>query len=91
MGKTTVDKGEGNNDDDDADADAYADYNNNDRESINPYEEKVEDDSTNMPSHIPDVSQISVRYGYVLFGAPDQGQTLDVFQRSDDLSSLVRR
>ena len=29
-----------------------------------------------------DVSQFSVLYGYVLFGAPDQGQTLDVY-RSD--------
>ncbi len=29
-----------------------------------------------------DVSQFSVRYEYVLFGAPDQGQTLDVY-RSD--------
>jgi hypothetical protein len=30
----------------------------------------------------PDVSQFSVLYGYVFFGAPDQGQTLDVY-RSD--------
>ena len=30
----------------------------------------------------PDVSQFSVRYEYVLFDAPDQGQTLDVY-RSD--------
>ncbi len=29
-----------------------------------------------------DVSQFSVGYKYVLFGAPDQGQTLDVY-RSD--------
>ncbi len=29
-----------------------------------------------------DVSQFSVLYGYVLFGAPDQGQMLDVY-RSD--------
>ena len=29
-----------------------------------------------------DVNQFSVRYEYVLFGAPDQGQTLDVY-RSD--------
>ncbi len=31
---------------------------------------------------VTDVSQFSVRYEYVLFGAPDQGQTLDVY-RSD--------
>ncbi len=29
-----------------------------------------------------DVSQFSVLYEYVFFGAPDQGQTLDVY-RSD--------
>jgi hypothetical protein len=34
-----------------------------------------------------DVSQFSVRYEYVLFGAPGQGQTLDVYQRSDDSSN----
>ncbi len=32
--------------------------------------------------HYNDVSQFSVLYGYVLFGTPDQGQTLDVY-RSD--------
>ena len=34
-------------------------------------------------SHL-DVSQFSVRYEYVLFGAPDQGQTRDVYLRPDD-------
>ncbi len=58
MGKTTVDKGEGNDNDDDNN-DAYADYdddNDNEQESIDPYKEKVEDDSTNMPSPIPPVA-----------------------------------
>ncbi len=38
-----------------------------------------------------DVSQFSVPYKYVLYGAPGYGQTLDVYQRSDDLLSLARR
>jgi hypothetical protein len=38
-----------------------------------------------------DVSQFSVPYEYVLYGVPGHGQMLDVYQRSDDLSSLVRR
>ncbi len=35
-----------------------------------------------LPPYHTDVSQFSVLYGYVFFGAPDQGQTLDVY-RSD--------
>jgi hypothetical protein len=56
VGKTTVDEGEGNDNNDDADAYANYDDDDDDRESMDPYEEKVEDDSTNMPSPIPPVA-----------------------------------
>jgi hypothetical protein len=38
--------------------------------------------SPNESALCSDVSQFSVRYKYVFFGTPDQGQTLDVY-RSD--------
>ncbi len=41
-------------------------------------------DFEKVDEHNFDVSQFSVRYEYILFGAPDQGQTLDVYPRSDD-------
>ena len=47
MGKATVDEGEGKDNNDNYDNDNDNDDNN--RESIDPYEEKVDDDSTKMP------------------------------------------